>query len=121
MIIELFLAVFFPQPPIFYVPVKHLPVIEDRVDTIPSLISRYTAVHGVSGASQKLIAIAYCESKYNPYAANPSSSAKGIFQILDGTWRVYGCTGDVYNNHDNIDCAIKIYKRSGFSPWAECL
>jgi hypothetical protein len=31
------------------------------------------------------------ESGYNPYAQNPRSTAYGIFQFLDGTWKSYGC------------------------------
>lgn len=54
---------------------------------------------------------------FNPKAKNPDSSAKGLFQILDGTWKYYGCTGDPYDAEDNIACAVKIYAKQGTTPW----
>lgn len=65
-----------------------------------------------------MLRIAIAESKLDPLAKNPDSSAKGLFQILDGTWKVYECQGDVYNPYDNIECARKIYEDSGTSAWA---
>lgn len=41
-----------------------------------------------TGAPHGLVArVVGCESGWNPSAANPSSSAGGLFQFLDGTWR----------------------------------
>ena len=50
---------------------------------------------------------------------NPGSTAKGCFQILDGTWKdpAYGCTGYVFDFRDNIRCAKKIFDVSGTTPW----
>lgn len=71
-----------------------------------------------------MLKIAYCESGngchgpiIDPTAKNPSSTASGVFQILKGTWKAYGCTGDVFNEDDNIACARKIYDDSGTTPW----
>lgn len=65
-----------------------------------------------------LIAIAKAESGLNEKAKNKQSSAKGVFQILSGsTWHDYGCRGEIYEWKDNTNCAIKIMKRSGFTPW----
>jgi len=70
-----------------------------------------------------MLQIAYCESgngcagPIDPKAKNPNSSASGVFQILKGTWAAYGCTGDVFNEDDNIACARKIYDESGTTPW----
>jgi hypothetical protein len=70
-----------------------------------------------------MLKIAYCESGNNcqgpidPKAKNPFSSASGVFQILKGTWKAYGCTGDAFNEDDNIACARKIYDDSGTTPW----
>ena len=110
--IELVISLLFPVTIPFYTP--HLPVIHDREPyTIEKSIARYSAIYGLSeGDTQRLQSIAYCESRYNPLAKNPNSTAKGLFQILDGTWNAYGCEGDVFDEHDNIVCAIKIYKRS---------
>lgn len=61
--------------------------------------------------------IMYCESKYNPYAANPSSTARGLFQFLDTSWSAWGNGGDVYSIPDNIDAAITYYQYAGTRPW----
>lgn len=37
-------------------------------------------------------AVAECESGGNPTAQNPNSTASGLYQIVDGTWRAYGGT-----------------------------
>ena len=64
-----------------------------------------------------MLAIARAESEYNPLADNPDSTASGVFQILNGTWTDYGCTGNVWDEDDNIDCARIIYDESGTRPW----
>jgi len=66
----------------------------------------------------KMIRIAKCESGYNEYAKNPNSTAKGIFQFIDSTWRE-NCLkdGNVYDFTDNIDCAWKVYKEQNDRPW----
>lgn len=65
-----------------------------------------------------MLAIGKAESGLKETAKNRSSSAKGVFQILSGsTWYDYGCKGEIYEWKDNTICAIKIMKRSGFTPW----
>lgn len=66
----------------------------------------------------KAIRIARCESGFNQYAKNPGSTAKGIYQFIDGTWRS-NCLkdGNVYNFVDNINCFWKVYKDQGDRPW----
>jgi len=64
-----------------------------------------------------LTAIAEAESHFNPEARNPESTARGVFQILAGTWYSYDCIGDKWKMEDNTDCAIKIYKKSGNRLW----
>lgn len=49
--------------------------------------------------------LAKFESNLDPYAKNPKSTAKGIYQFLDGTWKAL-CRGDVYDYRANIDCAL---------------
>lgn len=50
---------------------------------------------------------------------NPTSTARGCFQILKGTFAdpYYGCTGDRMKIEDNVACAKKIYAKSGTRPW----
>ena len=64
-----------------------------------------------------MIEIARAESEFSPTADNPNSTAKGLFQILDGTWEDYGCQGDVLDIQDNLACARLLYEESGTTPW----
>jgi hypothetical protein len=41
------------------------------------------------------------ESSYNPNAKNPKSSAKGLFQFLDGTRKDYGWKGVDWSNPEH--------------------
>jgi hypothetical protein len=63
--------------------------------------------------------IARCESGNDPLAKNKSSSAKGLLQILDGTWESFQCTGDVLDPEDNMRCGVKIAMLSGLHHWDE--
>ena len=60
----------------------------------------------------------------NSYAKNPTSTAKGVFQFIDSTWRAY-CNGNVYDFVDNIDCFYKVLETDGYpeglSHWQEAL
>jgi hypothetical protein len=64
-----------------------------------------------------MTAIAKAESNLNEKAKNRKSTASGIFQIIASTWYQYDCVGDKWDWKDNTNCAIKIMKRSGFTPW----
>ena len=59
------------------------------------------------------------ESQFDCGIKNPSSSARGCYQILKSTWSDRSCTGDILVAEDNIACARKIYDRYGLSPWLE--
>jgi len=65
----------------------------------------------------KMIRIARCESKFKADAKNPNSTAKGIYQFLNGTWKANCPNSDVLNFIDNIDCAWKVYQKQGDTPW----
>ena len=58
----------------------------------------------------KSLNIAWLESRFDPTARNGESTAKGIYQFLDGTWKNY-CKGDVLNYKDNIDCFMQLYPK----------
>ena len=64
-----------------------------------------------------MVHIADSESQFIPWADNPNSTAYGVFQILSGTWKDYGCEGDRGDPEDNIACARIIYDADGTSPW----
>lgn len=66
-----------------------------------------------------MVKIVACESQYIPDAKNKTSSAKGLLQILDGTWKHFKCEGDVLNAEDNLACGVKILNGQGLSAWSE--
>lgn len=69
----------------------------------------------------KALRIAKCESGLNPLAKNPNSSAKGIFQFIDGTWssvsRIRGISASVLDAEANIDNAMWLAKKEGWKHW----
>lgn len=60
--------------------------------------------------------IKWCESRNDPLAQNPKSTADGLYQILDGTWEHFECEGDKLNPDDNTRCAYKI-AQDGLHHW----
>ena len=75
-------------------------------------------------------AIAHCESydaelgKNNLHAKNPTSSASGEFQFINGSWYYYGLelwgedfyTKNIWSN-DNRELADYVYKKYGTRDW----
>lgn len=50
------------------------------------------------------------ESRWNPTAQNPHSTAYGIGQFLNGTWGTVGCT-KTSDPYIQVDCMIKYIKQ----------
>lgn len=65
--------------------------------------------------------IVSCESGYDEKATTSLSSAKGLTQIIDGTWKHFNCQGDPLDAEDNLTCGMKILSTSGKQHWSECL
>lgn len=63
---------------------------------LTAIIEEAAARHGVPATA--LLSIAQIESKMNANAANPTSSAAGLFQFVDATAREYGLTGSKRND-----------------------
>jgi len=69
--------------------------------------------------------IAFCESRNNPRAKNPYSSASGRFQFIWGTWHHYGLelwgdsfyTKNIWDYVDNTELALYVYKKYGTKDW----
>lgn len=77
-------------------------------------------------ASGLLDRIIMCESGGNPTARNSHSTAKGLAQFLDSSWRYYGLIlwgslegKDVFNPNDNRELASFVLRRYGTSSWSE--
>lgn len=71
--------------------------------------------------------VAYCESRNDPLAKNPNSSASGRFQFLKSSWNYYGTklwgselkNKNVFDYKDNTELAMWVYERNGLSDWQE--
>ena len=61
--------------------------------------------------------IARAESQFKILATNKNSTAKGLFQILDGTAKHFKCSGSMLEAEANITCAMKIMSQSGYHHW----
>lgn len=64
-----------------------------------------------------MVDIANAESGFDPTQKNPNSTAKGVFQILDSTWKNNGCQGNVFVAENNIACARILYRKNGTTDW----
>lgn len=56
-------------------------------------------------------ALAKHESTYNPAAVGGGGRWFGLLQIAPGTWRGYGCEGNIKNGADNMACAVRIMSK----------
>jgi cell wall-associated NlpC family hydrolase len=64
-----------------------------------------------------------CESGGNPRATNSSSTASGLVQFLDSSWKAYGggqfsARAKDATPEQQMQIAEAAYQRSGLSPWA---
>lgn len=88
-------------------------------ETTEQMIRRLSSEAGLD--PDTMLAIARAESwdgtKLDPMADNPTSTADGIFQIIDGTWAAFRCEGVKKNAYDNVRCAVKIASTSGLHHW----
>lgn len=65
------------------------------------------------------LAVAACESGYNPNAVNPYSGAAGVFQFLRSTWATTSYAGySPFNAWANVNAAHQVFVRDGYS-WRE--
>lgn len=72
---------------------------------VEELIRQKSKEYGVD--PELALYLARIESNLTASARNPRSSAKGIYQFIDGTWKAF-CEGDVKDAEDNITCAMQM-------------
>lgn len=86
------------------------------------LVAEHFAAPDLDRAMQVL----ECESKGDPYAENPRSSAAGLFQFLRGTWDHVAAqldlptyaAGGPFDASDNIEAAAwLLYEGGGWGHW----
>jgi hypothetical protein len=87
-------------------------------DEIQDLIRVYAGAFGID--AEIPLAIARCESQFHWDAVNRSSSARGVFQYVAGTWAATpeGRHGtSVFDAEANIRMALTHMMTIGTSPW----
>jgi len=87
-------------------------------EEVEQLIRDYSAQFGIS--ADLPFRIAYCESGYNALSANRSSSARGVYQYLSGTWAntSAGRQGtSVFDADANVHMAVSSIATHGTAPW----
>lgn len=115
----------FPATTTYTKETPEIPVIEEQI-SVPELILRRAKEYGVDPVLS--LAIAKAENaKFDPEAKNPNSSASGIYQFLDGTFRgfcmeQYKLTQDFsLKNNPNIQiaCFMRMMQDGKESHWNE--
>lgn len=82
--------------------------------SVPDLIRSVFGSYA-SGA----LAVAQCESGFNPSAYNPSSGASGVYQFLGSTWATTAYADySRLNAWANVHAAHQVFVRDGYS-WRE--
>lgn len=102
---------------------KDCPQAATNPDGVKALIRCAAPKLGVS--TSKALYIAWRESHYQPHAKNPHSSARGVFQVIDSTWRYFLShfrwghqVGTwVEDGRANVILSLRYVKRNGWSPW----
>jgi len=85
---------------------------------IEALIRGYSKQYGVD--ENLTTRIAYCESGYNQYSKNKSSTASGVFQYLLSTWgnTEAGKSGiSPFDADANVRMAVSSIAAHGTAPW----
>ncbi|OGY26500.1 MAG: hypothetical protein A2Z24_00825 [Candidatus Woykebacteria bacterium RBG_16_44_10] len=90
----------------------------ERPPTVEELIKEYARRWRVD--EERVLSIARCESgvNLNPNAQNPTSSAKGVFQIIDSTERAWGI--NALNVNENVEQSIRHMALGQWSHWKQC-
>lgn len=91
--------------------------------SVVALIECVAPKLGVS--TSEALYIARRESRYRPWAKNPSSSASGVYQVVSGTWSAfvsryrYGhlVGTNVFDGRANVILSLRAVKRGGWGPW----
>jgi len=104
---------------------EETPVAPEEPDSTPSAptpeevraeITRQAELYGVN--LNTALRIARCESSFIYNAKSPKSTAKGVYQFIDGTWKWIGAVGHQYDYKENIKQFMIWYKK--YPHWWEC-
>ncbi len=111
-----------PYDPVIIEPEE--PIIEVEEVLAPTTTVRAIIINNAQKyalSETLLLAIAKAESGLNPWAKNKNSSASGIFQWINSSWRDI-CRplgfSDVHNPKENVECAAITIKKGGLFHWS---
>jgi len=96
-------------------PIRVETPLQVKEETAQDIISRYSSLWD-KDTEEIALAIASVESEFNPNAQSKTSSAKGLFQFIDGTWKE-NCEGDPLNSDDNAKCAVNLIGKGELWQW----
>jgi hypothetical protein len=65
------------------------------------------------GDAPLMLRVAWCESRLDPGARNPRSTARGVFQLV---W-LWGTEAERLDAATNVRIAKRLFDRSGTRPW----
>ena len=86
---------------------------------VPSVIVEAAARHDVD--AELLLAVAWCESKYDPWAIGDRGLSLGLFQLhrygLQGDFWAAGYT-DIWSAEQQADYAAWMFSRGGAGHWS---
>lgn len=91
------------------------------LETVSALIDQYSAQYAVS--ADLMHRIVKCESGYNQYAKNRSSTAAGYAQFLTSTWKSamrqlgYDTSITQFDGEKNIEALAFYLSTQGTRPW----
>lgn len=97
------------------------PPTAEQIEQIRAMITSHCIDAGVS--SHRFLNLAYCESRFNPWAVNRLSGAAGLFQFVPTTWRrvlrnILGREDlDIFDAEDNTIAAVALWKKEGPGHW----
>jgi len=109
-------------------PIEYLQISGDYLlsQAPPFLVEGITLVTLIN--DDLITRIIWCESKGDPTAKNPKSTAYGLCQFLDGTWKYvqekWDMKLDRYSYYDQLYACERLLKEEGLSHWEsvwECI
>lgn len=94
--------------------------VPESVSSPEDTVALYAVFYGVDIDLAKRIA--FCESRFNPLARNPSSTASGLFQWLDGSFYYYAKkynlpTANKDDPNIQIRLSMMVIRDGGLSNW----
>ena len=88
-------------------------------EEVQQLIRDYSAQYGIS--ANLPLRIAQCESGFNQFSKNKSSTASGVFQWLSSSWANQPAsqnnTVSVFDADKNVSAAVWLIAHGKTSPW----